>query len=170
MAISPYVEALRARVGSTRLLLPSATGIVYDAAGRILLVCQRDGAIWSTPGGLIEPDETPADAVVREMREETGLSVQPQRILGVFGGPAFVVRYPNGDEAQYVMVIFECKVVGGELRHDTDETTEARFVAPDAFDRLPASAWTREVLPLLYARPDRALFSPARATEPTSSS
>lgn len=165
MPISPYVQALRARVGSTRLLLPSVTGIVYDSSDRILLVRQRDDSIWSTPGGVIEPDETPADAVVREVHEETGLVVHPKRILGVFGGPAFVVHYPNGDESQYVMVVFDCNVIGGRLRADTDETIAARFVAVDEFDRLQASPWTREVLPLLYARPDQTVFSPARTAE-----
>lgn len=169
MPISTYVEALRARVGSTLLLLPSVTGIVYDSSDRILLVRQRDDSIWSTPGGVIEPDETPADAVVREVREETGLSVQPQRLLGVFGGPAFVVRYPNGDETQYVMIAFDCRVVGGHLRPDSDETVDARFVAADEFDQLQASPWTREVLPLLYARPEGAFFSPARTANPTTS-
>src|SRR5574341_233876 len=106
MPISPYIARLRTRLGSTRLLLPSVTGIVYDVDDRILLVRQREGEIWSTPGGVIEPDETPADAVVREVREETGLLVRPDRVLGVFGGPGFVVRYPNGDESQYVMTVF----------------------------------------------------------------
>lgn len=166
MAISPYVATLRVRLGSTRLLLPSVTGIVYDPNGRILLVRQRDGGVWSTPGGVIEPNETPADAVVREVWEETGLHVRPERVLGVFGGPAFVVRYPNGDETQYVIIIFDCPVVGGELRSETDETIGLRFVASEEFDRLEVTPWTREVMPLLYARPDRTVFMPAaeRAT------
>jgi 8-oxo-dGTP pyrophosphatase MutT (NUDIX family) len=108
-----------------------------------------------------------ADAVVREVREETGLLVRPDRILGVFGGPAFVVRYPNGDETQYVMTVFDCAVVGGHLRPDHDETIELRFVAADEFGRLEASRWAREVLPLLYARQDRTLFHPARTIAPS---
>jgi 8-oxo-dGTP pyrophosphatase MutT (NUDIX family) len=170
MPISPYIASLRSSLGSTRLLLPSVTGIIYDAGGSILLVRQRDGAIWSTPGGAIEPDETPADAVVREVQEETGLRVRPDRILGVFGGPSFVVSYSNGDETQYVMTVFECTAVGGHLRPDTDETIELRFIAQSEFDRLQVSPWTREVLPLLYDRPDSALFSPAQAVEPPGSS
>jgi 8-oxo-dGTP pyrophosphatase MutT (NUDIX family) len=166
MAISPYVESLRARVGSTRLLLPSVTGIIYDSSDGILLVRQRDGLIWSTPGGVIEPDETPADAVLREVREETGLIVRPERILGVFGGPGFVVHYPNGDETQYVMIVFDCTVVSGQLLPESDETVEARFVSVEEYHGLRASPWTREVLPLLYARPYRAIFSPARTDEP----
>jgi hypothetical protein len=52
MPISPYVQSLRARAGSARLLLPSVSAHVFDAAGRLLLVRQRDGGVWSTPGGL----------------------------------------------------------------------------------------------------------------------
>lgn len=165
MAISPYIAALRARIGSARLLIPSVTGIVYDERGRILLVHQRDGAVWSTPGGAIEPDETPADAVVREMWEETGLKVRPRRILGVFGGSSFVVRYANDDETQYVMIVFECTALGGALRCDMDETTELRFIGLEEFRSLNVSLWTREVLPLLYAQPDRAIFAPASTPE-----
>jgi ADP-ribose pyrophosphatase YjhB (NUDIX family) len=62
------------------------TGIVYDAAQRILLVRRRESAVWSTPGGATQSDETPADAIVREVVKETGLAVEPVRILGEFGG------------------------------------------------------------------------------------
>jgi len=158
MAISPYVARLRARLGPERLLLPSVSGIMYDSSGKILLVRQREGEIWSTPGGVVEPDESPADAVVREVGEETGLDVRPLRVLGVFGGPAFVVRYPNGDESQYVMTVFECAVVGGETAPDHDETIELRWVGPDEFETLAVSNWTRDVLPRLFTRPRSVLF------------
>ena len=158
MALSPYVAWLRARVGTERLVLPSVTGIVYDPSGAILLVRQREGDVWSTPGGVVEPDESPAAAIVREVREETGLAVHPVRILGVFGGPEFVVRYPNGDEAQYVMTVFECEVDGGVAVPDHDETTELRWVVPAEFERLRVSPWTRSVLPRLFTRPATPLF------------
>ena len=79
MAMSPYIRRLRAHVGSARLLMPSVSGIVRAAGNRLLLVQQRDDGMWSTPGGSIELDETPADAVVREVWEETGLLVAPRR-------------------------------------------------------------------------------------------
>ena len=56
MPMSPYVAGLRARIGKSRLLLPSVTAIIYGERGEILLVRQRDGDVWSTPGGAIEPD------------------------------------------------------------------------------------------------------------------
>jgi 8-oxo-dGTP pyrophosphatase MutT (NUDIX family) len=129
--ISPYVARLREQLGTSRLLLPSVTAIIYGANNEILLVHQRDGNVWSTPGGSIEPDESPVDAVVRETWEETGLVVQPIGLLGVF----------------------ECSVVGGQRRNSTDETVECRFVSEIEFNNLKVSEWSREVLPLCYARP-----------------
>jgi ADP-ribose pyrophosphatase YjhB (NUDIX family) len=164
MAISPYVQRLRHAVGSARILLPSVTALVYDDAGGLLLVRQRDGGVWSTPGGSMELDETPADAVVREAWEETGLRVQPRRVFGVYGGPEFIVRYPNGDESQYVMICFECQAVGGRLRADGDETTEARYWPADQAAALPLSSWLATMLPTFYTRPAAADFAPARWT------
>jgi 8-oxo-dGTP pyrophosphatase MutT (NUDIX family) len=151
MSISPYIRELRARVGAARLLLPSVSVHVFDDAGRLLLVRQRDDGAWSTPGGLIEPDERPADAAVREAWEETGLLVRPDRLLGVYGGPECVVRYPNGDEAQYVIVAFGCTMEGGEPRPDQRETTAVRFWSAAEAAGLSLSPWLRAFLPAVYA-------------------
>ena len=151
MAISTYVAYLRQRVGSYRLLLPSVTAIVYGPSREILLVRQRDGNVWSTPGGAIEPDESPVDAVVRETWEETGLLVRPRALIGVFGGPRFVVRYDNGDETQYVMSVYECSIVSGEIASSTDETTACRFISETEFHTLPVAQWTRDVRPRCYS-------------------
>ena len=160
MPISPYVRELRERVGSARLLLPSATALIYDDAGRLLLVRQRDGGVWSTPGGSMELDETPADAVVREAWEETGLAVEPRRIAGAYGGPEFIARYPNGDESQYVMIVFECQAVGGALRGESDETLDARFWTHDEAAALPLTPWLRPMLAAFFARGQTAGFHP----------
>ena len=162
MSISPYVANLRARIGTSRLLLPSVTAIIYGEQGEILLVRQRDGDIWSTPGGAIEPNETPVDAVVRETWEETGLLVKPVALIGVFGGPNFVVQYANGDETQYVMTVFECSRLSGQLRDSTDETTAVRFVSEGEFSRLAVAHWTREVLPICYSLPQIPFIAPVR--------
>src|SRR5437867_4440126 len=97
MGMSSHVRRLRAAVGSELLVLPSVTGIVFDDRGRILLVRQAESGVWSAPGGAVDPDETPSDAVVREVWEETGLYTAPMRILGVYGGPPCLVTYANGD-------------------------------------------------------------------------
>ena len=135
--------------------MPSVGGVVHDAEDRMLLVQARDDGSWTTPGGAIEMVDTPADAVVREVCEETGLLVVPTRLVAVFGGPAFVVRYPNGDETQYVSTMFECEIRGGQLRDrgdDGDEIQAARFFSRDEALDLELSPWLQPVLSRLYER------------------
>jgi 8-oxo-dGTP pyrophosphatase MutT (NUDIX family) len=170
MAISPYVRALRVLVGTMRLQLPSVSAHVFDDAGRLLLVCQSESGEWSTPGGLIEPDERPSDAVVREAWEETGLVVSPDRIVAVYGGPEFVVRYANGDEAQFVITAFQCTQRGGVLLTTSDETSGAQFWSEVEAERLPLAPWLRSVLKDVYAGRAEASFHPASWTpEPRAS-
>jgi hypothetical protein len=61
--------------------------------------------------------------------------VVPERIVGVYSGPDFHVRYGNGDEAMIVSITFACRSLGGEPRVNDDESLELRYFAPDA---LPA--------------------------------
>jgi len=133
MPIPPHVVHLREHVGHTLLLLPAAAAIVRDEAGRVLLIRRGDGRGWSLPGGLMEPGECVAEAIVREVWEETGLEVEPLRIVGVYSDPAYThITYPNGDQVHFVSTTFECRVVGGTLRADGDESLDVAFFAPDA--------------------------------------
>lgn len=161
MAMSPYIRDLRAHVGGARLLIASVTGIVRAPGNRVLLIQQRDDGMWSTPGGSIEVDEKPADAVVREVWEETGLLVAPRRLFGVYGGPGFVIQYPNGDETQYVSTMFECEILSGELRTESDETEGARFWTYEEAAGLPLSPWLPHVLPHLFDATMDPWFEPA---------
>ena len=167
MPISPYVRALRTYVGAMRLLLPSVSVHVFDADRRLLLVRQRDGGVWSTPGGLIEPDEQPADAAVREAWEETGLVVRPDRLLGVYGGPECVVRYANGDEVQYVIAAVGATVVGGDARPDLDETVAVQYWSEHDAGSLPLSPWLRAHLATVYGGPAGVAFTPPTWTPQT---
>ena len=159
MPMSEYVRSLRAALGHKRLLLPSVSALIYDDLGRLLLVRQRDGDAWSTPGGAIEFDELPADAVVRETWEETGLLVSVSGIFGIYGGPNYVVHYDNGDEAQYVMVAFECAICGGTLQSDGQETTDVRYWAAERRPKIGALA-QNHVSGLPEARSARTLRTP----------
>lgn len=149
--MSSHLRRVRELVGHELLLLPGVTGLVFDRAGDVLLVKHAANGEWAAPGGAIEPDEQPFEAVVREVREETGLDVEPVALRGVFGGPELRVRYPNGDETQYVTAIFECEVRGGALAAggDGDEVLEARFVAPGDLAAMSLTRWARELLPEL---------------------
>jgi 8-oxo-dGTP pyrophosphatase MutT (NUDIX family) len=129
MAISPYIRHLREKVGNELLLLPAVGAIIVDDQNRVLLHRASDDGKWYTIGGAIDPDEQPADAAVREAREETGLDVEPIRVLAVQTSPP--MTYPNGHRAQYVSIAFLCRVIGGTLRVADDESLEVRFFDPD---------------------------------------
>ncbi len=145
-----HVASIRRSVGSQRLLLPSATVCVFDAEDRLLLVHHAEGDHWAPPGGAVEPDESPADAAVRECFEETGLHVRPLQILGVYGGQPCEVTYDNGDVVQYVLTLFRCEVIGGSLRPDGHEALDARYVAADEWQHLTVPPWARLALPRAF--------------------
>ena len=97
MSISVHLARLRAVVGHDLLLLPSVSVLPVDQAGRLLLVRHAghdDG--WGVLGGAVEVGESPAQAAVRETREEIGVEVRLVRLLDVLGGPDYEVSYPNG--------------------------------------------------------------------------
>jgi 8-oxo-dGTP diphosphatase len=63
----------------------SCEAVVFDTHGRVLLVRQgKDRDDWELPGGKVKQRESLPDAVAREVKEETGLDVKPQRVIGVF--------------------------------------------------------------------------------------
>jgi 8-oxo-dGTP pyrophosphatase MutT (NUDIX family) len=136
MPISSYVRDLRARVGTGLLMLPGVAALIRDEEGRILLHLRTDDNRWSLPAGGLEPGEPPARAVIREVREETGLLVVPERIAGVFGGAAFRHTYPNGDVVEPTVILFECRVEGGTLGGMDGETQEIRYFPPAELPRL----------------------------------
>lgn len=131
MGVSRYVSELREVVGSRLLLIPGVAALLRDREGRVLLQLRADDGSWNLPAGAVDPGETPFEAIVREVREETGLHVVPGRIAGVFGGPGHRHTYPNGDRVEPTTIVFECAVVGGEIRKQPDETEALRYVSPE---------------------------------------
>jgi 8-oxo-dGTP pyrophosphatase MutT (NUDIX family) len=134
MAISNYLQSLREKIGTTLLQLPSVAAVVHDEAGRILLQRSIHNE-WSLPAGTIGLGESPAQALVREVWEETGLQVLPVKVLGIFGGyNGFRHTYPNGDEVEYTCIVFACNVVGGDLGGRGDETIKLQYFD---FEKMP---------------------------------
>jgi 8-oxo-dGTP pyrophosphatase MutT (NUDIX family) len=146
MPISGYMRHLREKVGNDLLLMPSVTIITFDDQDRVLLVKHAVAEVWVAPGGSVDPHESPADAAVREMWEETGLLVEPIRVLGVYGGPEFHVTYPNRDEVSYLMIVFECRVVDGKMQPDGVETLELAYFSQADLATLELASWARIVL------------------------
>ena len=130
MGMSDYYKNLRERVGSEQIFIPSVAGIIRNNLGEILFQNKGNGEKWSLPAGAIEPGEAPAQAVVREVWEETGLFVVPRKLLGVFGGEDYRYQYPNGHRVEYNVFMFECIIQNGELNPIDSETAELQYFSP----------------------------------------
>ncbi len=155
MGMSPYLRGLRERIGHDLILLPAVSVFIWDDDGRLLLVRGADTGTWQMVGGIVEPDEAPAQAAEREAREETGLAVQVTAIRGVIGGPQFHHTYANGDHVAFVSTMFDARIVAGEPRPDDDETTEVAWLTPQELQagerHAPASAQDESLPPILRA-------------------
>ena len=160
MPMSDYFKELRAKIGNQLLVSPSVTGIILDEKSRILLLRHSEGNVWVAPGGSVEPNENPADALIREVWEESGLIVEPVKILGVFGGEGFEVTYKNGDRVSYVMTVFACRVIGGTLKTDGIETLQAGYFSREEIVSIQTPTWILNVLPYVYDDTGWAYFCP----------
>ena len=143
--MSDYVRALREKIGNDFLLTPSVAALICDDGGRILFVQHVEGR-WQLPGGAIDPGERPAGAMQRECREEAGIEVEPIRIAGVFGGPEYRITYANGDEAGWVVTVFEARIIRGDPAPSDDETQAVGWFTPDELDALELAPSTRTTL------------------------
>lgn len=132
---------------------PSVSAVIFDRQRRLLLQQRSDGGQWGLPGGSVEIGESIRDAVMREVKEETGLSVAPGRLIGIYSDPKLqVVRYPNGNVWHYVNVCFECGVRGGRLTTG-DETLALEYFSPG---RLPPTLLPNHRIRIRDARSRRA--------------
>jgi len=122
-------------------VIPCVGAVVTDRQGRLLMIKRghEPGAgLWSIPGGRIEPGETDAEALVREMSEETGLAVEVGRLIGRVQRPG-----PNGtviDISDYAAT-----VTGGTLRPG-DDAADARWVETADLDSLAITEGLIEAL------------------------
>ena len=117
------------------LVVPCVGAVVHDAAGRLLLV-QRGSdphrGHWTLPGGRVEPGETPEQAVVRELREETGLDVTARAVVG-----QVLIR---AGSVTYDVLDFICTPVDPAATPVAgDDAADARFVDAAHLENLPCT-------------------------------
>jgi ADP-ribose pyrophosphatase YjhB (NUDIX family) len=123
-----------AESGTPQRLVPCAGAVIRDAGGRVLLIRRRNppgAGLWSLPGGRIEPGETDAEAVVREVAEETGLVVTCGPLIGT-------VRRPGLDGAVLDIRDYAAVVTGGTLAAG-DDASDARWVTPGQAEAMAAA-------------------------------
>ena len=97
-----------------------AFALIGDPNGQVLLCRRRDTGAWNLPGGVVEHSESPWQAVIREVDEETGLQVVVNRLHGVYAKP-------DKDE---IVFSFECEIVGGSIT-TSEEADRIEYFTPD---------------------------------------
>ena len=113
----------------------SVAGVVIDDDGRALLIQRRDNHRWEPPGGVLELGESIDDGLRREVREETGLNVEPEMLTGV---------YKNMNRG-IIALVFRCRMTGGELGV-SDETEAYRWATESDIGELASEAYAVRVL------------------------
>ena len=116
----------------------SVAGAVVRDDGRILAIQRRDNGRWEVPGGVLELEETIPAGLVREVREETGLEVEPEALTGVYKNMKLGV----------VALFFRCRLVGG-TEALSDETAAVRWLSRDEVGELMAETMAVRVLDAL---------------------
>jgi ADP-ribose pyrophosphatase YjhB (NUDIX family) len=131
--------------------------LIYDGS-RILLIERGQPPLagyWSLPGGAVEIGERLEDAIIREVREETGLAVATDSIATVF--ERVMPDAAGVCEYHYVLIDFYCRILGGEMRAGSDSRSVA-WIEIDVLDGLLMTEGTREVIQACCTRSEKPLY------------
>lgn len=122
----------------------AVSALVRNDHGQVLMIHRTDNGKASIPGGGVELGETPAQAVVREVEEETGIDVAVTGLIGIFSNPEHVIAYDDGEVRQEFSICFTADPVGGELRTST-ESKSVGWIEPGDLVNLDIhpSIWLR---------------------------
>ena len=145
MSTPEFVLELRKKIGHDLLWLNGVTGCVLNEHGQLLLGRRSDTGEWAMVYGINEPGEQPADTVVREIKEETGIDAIVTDLVAVTSSNKVLI-YANGDNTMYMDHLFICRpdpngntepFVGDE------ESLNVGWFSPDALPE-PLAATTVE--------------------------
>ncbi|MEU8193323.1 NUDIX domain-containing protein [Microbispora amethystogenes] len=113
----------------------SVAGVILDEQGRALLIQRRDNGHWEAPGGILERDEDIKTGLCREVLEETGLTVEPEALTGVYKNMTHGI----------VALVFRCRTLRGTLT-ETDETRSFHWATAKEVASLASEAFAIRVL------------------------
>ncbi|AEV82819.1 NUDIX hydrolase [Actinoplanes sp. SE50] len=122
-----YLGQLRGSVGPERVLITvGARAVLRDPGGRVLLIRRSDNGRWALPAGTMELRQTLGECAIREVREETGLTVHAITPFALYSGEQLTIS-AYGQPYQHVTLAVRADIWSGELLRETDETIDAAF-------------------------------------------
>ena len=116
-------------------IVVAVTAFVLDDQDRVLLIHRTDNDLWALPGGAQEFGEYIAETVVRETKEETGIDVEVDTIVGIYTNPNHVVEYTDGEVRQQFSICFRARPIGG-TETPSDESSEVRWISREHLNGL----------------------------------
>jgi ADP-ribose pyrophosphatase YjhB (NUDIX family) len=133
--------------------------VVGNDAGEILLIQRGDSGVWLYPTGWADVGYSPSEVAVKEVKEETGIDVVPQRVIAVLDG----LRRGFTSVPLY-SVVFYCKAVGGTLEGHPLETRAVGWFAEDSLPSPLAGAdrWAKAAFAAIRGEPVDVLFDSPR--------
>ncbi len=135
-----YIMDMRNKVGHAPIINVGATVLVFNENKELLLNLRSDTNDWGIPGGGKELNETLEECAIRELKEETNLDTNDLELVTVLSGNEYYYKYPNDDEVDCVIALYQVKNYSGELKINDGESKRLEFFSLDNLPELESRA------------------------------
>lgn len=133
--MSDYIKWIRSKVNHDTIILNFSGACITNENGELLLQKRNSKEdIWGIPGGAVEIGESIEESAIREVKEETGLDIRIDYLVGVYS--KYFTEYPNEDKAQSICYSFKGSILGGDLFIDKYETFDLKFFDRDSLPKI----------------------------------
>ncbi len=124
--VTAWLDSVGAGVAGYVTPKVTVGALVGDDDGKLLLIQRADSGVWLYPTGWADVGYSPAEVVVKEVEEESGIQAEPLRIVAVFDGLRL-----GATGLPFYSLVFHCRAVGGSLRRHPLETTDVGWFSED---------------------------------------